>query len=110
MEGIRGEAPIAELCSRYGIAENTYYKWNKEFIEAGKRRLSGDELRQSTGFEVEALCRENKKLKESLADIMIRYDIKKKCRKSGIAILRKKVYETDPRRESGNGRDCRALT
>jgi transposase len=80
MEGIRGEETIAELCRRYGIAETTYYKWNKEFIEAGKRRLSGDEVRQATSSEVEELRRENKKLKESLADIMIRYDIQKKIR------------------------------
>ena len=78
MEGIRGEVSVAELCRRYGIAEGTYYKWNKEFIEAGKKRLSGDELRQATSSEVEDLRRENKKLKESLADMMIRYDIQKK--------------------------------
>lgn len=78
MEGIRGEETIAELCRRYGIAETTYYKWNKEFVEAGKRRLSGDEARQATSSEVEELRRENKKLKESLADMMIRYDIQKK--------------------------------
>jgi len=78
MEGIRGEVSIAELCRQYGIAETTYYKWNKEFIEAGKKRLAGDELRQATSSEVEELRRENKKLKESLADMMIRYDIQKK--------------------------------
>ena len=78
MEGIRGEETIAEICRRYGIAETTYYKWNKEFVEAGKRRLSGDEARQATSSEVEDLRRENKKLKESLADMMIRYDIQKK--------------------------------
>jgi transposase len=80
MEGIRSEVSIAELCRRYGIAEATYYKWNKEFIEAGKKRLSGDEVRQATSSEVEELRRENRKLKESLADMMIRYDIQKKMR------------------------------
>jgi transposase len=78
MEGIRGEVSIAELCRRYGISEATYYKWNKDFVEAGKKRLSGDELRQATSSEVEELRRENKKLKESLADLVIRYDIVKK--------------------------------
>jgi len=78
MEGIRGETSIAELCRRYGIAEPTYYKWNKEFVEAGKRRLSGDEARQATSSEVEDLRRENLKLKESLADLVIRYEIVKK--------------------------------
>jgi transposase len=70
MEGIRGEVSIAELCRRYGISEATYYKWNKDFVEAGKKRLSGDELRQATSSEVEELRRENKKLKESLADLV----------------------------------------
>jgi transposase len=78
MEGIRGEVSIAELCRRYGISEPTYYKWNKEFIEAGKKRLQGNESRQATSNEVEDLRRENKKLKESLADLVIRYDIVKK--------------------------------
>jgi len=78
MEGIRGETSIAELCRRYGIAETTYYKWNKEFVEAGKRRLSGDEARQATSSEVADLRRENLKLKESLADLVIRYEIVKK--------------------------------
>lgn len=36
MEGIRGEHSIAELCRKYGISDSTYYKWNKDFIEAGK--------------------------------------------------------------------------
>lgn len=39
MEGIRGEQSIAELCRKYGISDSTYYKWNKEFIEAGKAAL-----------------------------------------------------------------------
>ena len=36
MEGIRDEHSIAELCREYGISDSTYYKWNKDFIEAGK--------------------------------------------------------------------------
>src|SRR5574344_1699618 len=78
MEGIRGEMSIAELCRKYGISEPTYYKWNKEFIEAGKKRLSGDETREATSDEVKELRKENAALKESLADLVIRYDIVKK--------------------------------
>jgi len=78
MEGIRGELSIAELCRKYGIATKTYYTWNKEFIEAGKRQLSGDIVRQATSSEVIELRAENAKLKESLADLVVRYDIVKK--------------------------------
>lgn len=78
MEGIRGEMSIAELCRKYGISEPTYYKWNKEFIEAGKKRLLGDETREATSDEVKELRKENAALKESLADLVIRYDIVKK--------------------------------
>ena len=42
LDGLRGEASIAELCRREGIAESLYYSWSKEFLEAGKRRLAGD--------------------------------------------------------------------
>jgi transposase len=81
MEGIRGETSIAELCRRYGISEASYYKWNKEFIEAGKKRLSGDEARQATSSEVEQLRLENKKIKEELGDLVVRYGILKKIQK-----------------------------
>ena len=42
LDGLRGEVTIAELCRREGIAESLYYSWSKEFLEAGKRRLSGE--------------------------------------------------------------------
>ena len=47
MKGIRGEQSIAGLCRKYGISDSTYYKWNKEFIEASKARLEGDMLREA---------------------------------------------------------------
>ena len=46
LEGLRGEYSIAELCRREGIVQSLYYKWSKEFLEAGKKRLSGDTERQ----------------------------------------------------------------
>jgi transposase len=78
MEGIRGETSIAELCRKHGIAEPTYYKWNKEFIEAGKKRLSGDIARDATSDEVAQLRMDLQRSKENLADLVIRYDIVKK--------------------------------
>ena len=78
MEGIRGESSVAELCRKYSISTATYYAWNKEFIEAGKSRLSGDITRQATSDEVGQLRAENSRLKESLVDLVIRYDIVKK--------------------------------
>lgn len=81
MEGIRGETSIAELCRKYGITTSTFYAWNKEFIEAGKRQLAGDTLRQATSDEVNALRKENQALKENLADLVVRYDIVKKSLK-----------------------------
>ena len=56
LAGLRGEESIAALCRREGIAERLYYKWSKEFLEAGKRRLSGDTERQATSPEVKDLC------------------------------------------------------
>jgi transposase len=41
LEGLRGEDSIAELCRREGINSNVYYRWSKEFLEAGKHRLAG---------------------------------------------------------------------
>ena len=81
MEGIRGEQSITELCRKYGISDSTYYKWNKEFIEAGKARLYGDIVREATSDEVKELCQENIRLKEALADLVVRYDVVKKSLK-----------------------------
>jgi transposase len=55
LSGLRGEDSIAELCRREGIAESLYYSWSKEFLEAGKKRLSGDTARQARVGRVEVL-------------------------------------------------------
>ena len=81
MEGIRGKRSVAELCRKYGISDSTYYKWNKDFIEAGKLRLEGDMLREATSDEVKELRSENIRLKEALAELVVRYDVVKKSLK-----------------------------
>ena len=58
LSGLRGEDSIAELCRREGIAQNLYYRWSKEFLEAGKKRLAGDTARAATSDEVKDLRRE----------------------------------------------------
>lgn len=78
MEALRGEDSVAAICRKYGIVESVFYKWNKEFLEAGKKRLAGDTTREATSEEVSELRKENQKLKEMVADLMLRYDILKK--------------------------------
>lgn len=78
MEALRGEMSVAELCRKHSIMQTQFYKWNKEFVEAGKKRLSGDTVREGTSDEVADLRKENQRLKETLADLVIRYDIVKK--------------------------------
>ena len=68
LAGLRGEESICVLCRREGIAESLYYSWSKEFLEAGKRRLSGDTARQATSPEVKDLRSESLALKECVAD------------------------------------------
>ena len=68
LEGLRGEASIAELCRKEGIAQSMYYGWSKEFLEAGKRRLAGDTAREATSDEVKLLRAEARQLKEALAE------------------------------------------
>ena len=57
LSGLRGEDSIAELCRREGIVQNLYYRWSKEFLEAGKKRLAGDTARAATSDEVKDLRR-----------------------------------------------------
>jgi transposase len=78
MEGIRGESSIAEICRKHGIHQTVFYRWNKQFLEAGKKRLAGDIVREATSDEVADLRKENQRLKEMVADLMLRYDIVKK--------------------------------
>src|SRR5919199_4677151 len=69
LEGLRGEDSIAELCRREGLASNIYYRWSKDFLEAGKKRLAGDVVRLATSDEVKGLRRESLALKEAVADL-----------------------------------------
>lgn len=78
MEALRGEDSIAAICRKHGIADSVFYKWNKEFLEAGKKRLAGDTAREATSDEVTALRKENQRLKEIVAELVLRYDILKK--------------------------------
>lgn len=71
LEGLRGEASIAELCRREGINTNVYYRWSKEFLEAGKKRLAGDTVREATSDEVKDLRAETTALKETLAELLM---------------------------------------
>ena len=68
LDGLRGEETIAALCRREGIARSIYYKWSKEFLEAGKRRLAGDTARAASTGEVTALRREARELKKVVAE------------------------------------------
>lgn len=71
IEGMRGEVSIAELCRQEGIAQANYYKWSKDFMEAGKKRLNGDTMREANTTEVTDLKVENKDLKEFVAELSL---------------------------------------
>ena len=78
LEGLRGEESIAELCRREGIVQNLYYRWSKEFLEAGKKRLAGDSAREATSDEVKDLRRETSALKEVVAELTLENRLLKK--------------------------------
>ena len=78
LEGLRGKDSIAELCRREGIAQNLYYRWSKDFLEAGKKRLAGDTARAATSDEVKDLRREATALKEVVADLTLESRLLKK--------------------------------
>ena len=78
LDGLRGEDSIAELCRREGISQGIYYKWSKEFMEAGKQRLAGDIVRQANTGEVTELRREARDLKEVVAEQTLELRLLKK--------------------------------
>jgi transposase len=67
-----------KLCRREGINSNVYYRWSKEFLEAGKKRLSGDTAREATSDEVKQLHTEASALKETLAELLMENRLLKK--------------------------------
>jgi len=78
LEGLRGEDSIAELCRREGLNANVYYRWSKEFMEAGKKRLAGDVVREATSDEVKELRAEAAALKETLGEMVMENRLLKK--------------------------------
>lgn len=78
LDGLRGEMSISELCRREGIAESVYYKWSKDFLEAGKKRLAGDTARAANTDEVKTLRREAHDLKEVVAEQTLELRLLKK--------------------------------
>ena len=78
IEGLRAEGTVAELCRREGISESIYYRWSKEFMEAGKARLAGDTKREATSEDVSDLRSENEELKQVVAELLLKNRVLKK--------------------------------
>lgn len=71
LEGFRRVVTVNDLCRREGIKPHSYYAWTKEFMEAGKERLTRDMVRDATRQEIEQLKRENGELKQLVADLSL---------------------------------------
>ena len=78
LEGLKGEDSIAAICRREGISPSLYYKWSKTFLQAGKRRLDGDTMREANSDEVSELRRENEELKQLVAELSLDNRVLKK--------------------------------
>ena len=72
LEGMRGEQSVAELCRRENISENIYYRWSKDFLEAGKSQLVGDTKREANSKQVKTLRQENEQLKQLVAELVLK--------------------------------------
>ena len=78
IEGLKGEESISGLCRREGIVPALYYRWSKDFMEAGKKRLLGDTVREASTDEVKHLREENRDLKEVVAELTLQKRVLKK--------------------------------
>ena len=78
LEGLKGEESITAICRREGIVPNLYYRWSKDFLEAGKRRLQGDTEREANSMEVNTLRQENDQLKHLVAELSLKNRVLKK--------------------------------
>ena len=78
LEGFRREVAVKDLCRREGIKPGAFYAWTKDFMEAGKERLTRDAARDATRQEIEQIKRENTDLKHLVADLSLKgYRLKK---------------------------------
>lgn len=71
LEGFRREVAVRDLCRREGIRPGAFYAWTKDFMEAGKERLTRDVIRDATRQEIEQIKRENAELKHLVADLSL---------------------------------------
>jgi len=78
LEGFRRDTPIRDLCRREGIRPGTYYAWLKDFMEAGKERLTRDTTRDATKGEIQEIKRENARLKTLVAELSLQVHVLKK--------------------------------
>ena len=78
LDGLKGEDSIAAICRREGIVPALFYKWSKTFLEAGKKRLLGDTVREAGSEEVSAIRKENDQLKQLVADLSLKNIVLKK--------------------------------
>jgi transposase len=78
LEGFRRDTPIRDLCHREGIKPSTYYAWLKDFMEAGKERLTRDVTRDATRIEIQELKRDNARLKTLVAELSLQVHVLKK--------------------------------
>jgi len=78
LEGFRRDISIRDLCRREGIQPSTYYAWLKDFMEAGKERLTRDTVRDATKAEVQAIKRDNARLKQLVAELSLQVHVLKK--------------------------------
>ena len=81
LEGLKGEYSIADICRKEGIHTTQFYKWSKDFLEAGKRRLTGDTVREANTEEVDNLRSENESLKQLVAELSLKNRVLKKTLK-----------------------------
>jgi|TARA_B100002003_G_C13974367_1_gene471401 transposase len=81
LDGLRGEYSIAEVCRREGVHASQYYKWSKDFMEAGKKRLNGDTEREANTSDVKDMRDENEALKQLVAEISLKNRVLKKSLK-----------------------------
>jgi transposase len=78
LEGFRRDTPVRDLCRREGIKPATYYAWLKDFMEAGKERLTRDITRDATKHEIQELKRDNARLKTLVAELSLQVHVLKK--------------------------------
>ena len=75
---LRREEPARQIARRYGVSEQSLYRWRDEFLQAGKQGLNGKSGDSALQKEVSRLQREIESREQVIGELTVANRLLKK--------------------------------